>query len=349
MIKTLFIHFLVLLSLVGGPAKHVAAQAPIDTEGENVLVHCDRNFYIAGQVMWFKIYVTGQQSYQLQPLSKTAYAELTDPEGKPLLQAKIELLNGLGAGSFLLPEAASSGNYELRVYTNRMKNLPSTVFKKSIVLVNTSQTFDTTAFVFIEKDSVNDLQPGVSPARDLNPYKADRRPYIPFPIKISTDHQSYEPRSIVNLEVQPVNKEEGFSANISVAVYKANILTAPGGAFARGSSGATYTQPIMQEGQEFLPEMNGFVIVARVSDLAGKPVPGIPLNLALSGKLAVVRWGESDEKGFVYFNFKNVYGPQQILLSASPEYAGKVQIEVLKSFARPQKNIQLPGASSPGW
>ena len=343
--KTFFLYFFGLLSLVCSPLKPASAQTPIDTEGENVLVHCDRNFYISGQVMWFKIYVTGPHSYQLQSLSKTAYAELTGPDGNAVLQAKIELLNGLGAGSFLLPANAKSGNYEFRVYTNRMKNLPSTVFTKSISLVNTLRTFDSTAFVFIEKDSEKRIQSGNIPTTISNSKKTDSRPNIPFPIKIITDKESYGPRSIVNLAVQPENKEDVFSANISVAVYKANVLTAPEGSLNNGHAGTTYAQPVMQDGQAFLPEMNGFVIVARVRDLSGKPVSNVPLNLSLSGKLAVVRWGESDEKGFVYFNFKNVYGSQQILVSTSPEYEGKVQIEVLKSFTRPQKTEPLPRAT----
>lgn len=345
MIKTFIIYFAGVLSFFVCLSKPLAAQAPIALEEENVLIHCDRNFYLSGETMWFKIYVTAQHSYQLQSLSKTAYVELTGPAGRSLLQAKIEVQNGLGSGSFLLPEEAASGNYELTAYTNRMKNLPSAVFKKSITLVNTFQTFDTTAFVFAEKDGVRDLQPRKTPDSSFHPGQTEARPYVPFPIKINPDQQSYGTRSMVKLEVLPVNKEEAFSANFSVAVYKENALNAPGGVLNKARNGTSYNQPLLQEEQVFLPELNGFVMVVSVRNLAGKPVSGVPVTLALSGKLALVRWGESDEKGFVYFNFKNVYGPQQILLRTSPQYAGKVQMEILKSFSRPQKTNPLPRAT----
>jgi hypothetical protein len=344
MMKLFFIYFLGFLSITVGFSNPAVSQALIDMEGENVLVHSDRNFYISGQTMWFKIYVTEKNSYKLQTLSKTAYVELIGPDGKAVSQAKIELHDGLGAGSFLLPDGAKSGNYELRAYTNRMKNNPSTVFKKAFILVNTQHNFDTTALVLIGKDSENDAKPASNSGNIFTSQKADNRPYILFPIKIETDKQNYEPRRIVNLEVQPANQEKDFSANISVAVYKANALTTPEKTLTRPNSGTFYTDSIIKDGQAFLPEMNGFVVVARVRDLAGKPVANVPLNLSLAGKLAQLRWGESDEKGLVYVNFKNVYGPQQIFVNTSHNYEGKVQIDLLKSFPQPQKTEPLPKA-----
>lgn len=343
--KLFFIYFLGFLSITAGLPNPAVSQSVIDMEGENVLVHCDRNFYISGQTMWFKIYVTEKNSYKLQSLSKTAYAELIGPDGKAVLQAKIELHDGVGAGSFILPNAAKSGNYELRAYTNRMKNHPSTVFKKAITLINTQHNFDTASLVFTGKDSEKDLQPAANSGKILTSQKTDNRPYILFPIKIGTDKQSYGPRSIVNLEIQPANQEKDFTANVSVSVYKANALTAPEKTLTVPNSGTYSAESSIQDGQAFLPEMNGFVVIARVRDLAGKPVANVPLNLSLAGKLAQFRWGESDEKGLVYVNFKNVYGPQQILVRVSHEYVGKVQIDLLKSFPQPQKTEPLPKAA----
>ena len=56
---------------------------------ERILLHSDKNFYISGEMIWFKIYVVEADSYRLQSLSKNAYAELIDQNGKPILQAII--------------------------------------------------------------------------------------------------------------------------------------------------------------------------------------------------------------------------------------------------------------------
>src|SRR5690606_10221225 len=159
-----------------------------------------------------KIYVTRQHTYQLQQVSKTAYAELSNPDGKPVLQAKIEVENGLGTGSFLLPADAKSGNYELRVYTNRMKNQPSLVYKKLITLVNTLQTFDTPAFEFIDREAEGLPPMGTLSSTLSNPKKTDSRPLIPFSIKITSDKKTYGRRDVVNLEVHSGNNQDSFSS-----------------------------------------------------------------------------------------------------------------------------------------
>ena len=338
MIKTILLYFFGLLSLTGIFSGTASAQSSIDKTGEKVLVHCDKSFYISGQVMWFKIYVTGKQTNQLQAFSKTAYAELTGPDGRPALQGKIELQNGLGAGSFLLPDDAKSGKYELRVYTNLMVQVPSSIFRKPIIFINTLQTFDTTSSFLSVPASEMVLQTENTFPPAFKEYKA----LVPSPINIVTDKKSYSKRDEVNLVIQTENKQEIISANVSVAVYRETPLTIPEVPVTSLNSGYMEAEPLTQEGQIFLPEVNGFVVVARVKDANGEPVSRVPVTLFLAGKLATARWGESDGEGFVYFNFKNVYGPQQILIKPSAGYGDNIQIEILNSFSRFQEKGSLP-------
>ena len=104
---------------------------------EKMFVHTDKNFYVAGEILWFKMYCVEAASNKLSDLSKIAYVELLDSTNKPILQAKIALRNGLGDGSFYLPLSAPSGNYKLRSYTNWMKNGSAVdFFQKQITLIN---------------------------------------------------------------------------------------------------------------------------------------------------------------------------------------------------------------------
>ena len=345
MIKAFFTYFLLLLSHVASSDIYTDGKISLGIEEENVIAYCDNNFYICGQIIWFKIYVTEPHSYKLQSLSRTGYAELTGPDGMTVLQAKIELQNGMGAGSFLIPENAKSGNYEFRAYTNRMKMNPSSIFKKSITIANTLQTFDTTAFLFHKTDSLTTTQEIKAPITFNHPGKPHVSSSGEFPLNIRTDKKIFQPRSMVNLEVQSANQEEDITANFSVAVYKLNELTAPDGFLMNSRTISSSPQEFLQDGQVFLPEMDGFVIVAGVKDVAGNPVSKVPLIVSLTGKLADVRYGISDEKGFAYFNFKHVYGPQQILIKTAPDYVNPIRIEILKSFIRPQKTVPLPGAN----
>ncbi|WP_224999998.1 hypothetical protein [Cesiribacter sp. SM1] len=105
---------------------------------EKVFVHTDREDYLAGETMWFKLYVVDGSRHQPLDLSKLAYVEVLDKENKPVLQAKTALENGSGSGSFYLPLSLKSGSYKLRAYTNWMKNFgPEFYFEKPVSLINT--------------------------------------------------------------------------------------------------------------------------------------------------------------------------------------------------------------------
>ena len=105
---------------------------------EKIYLHTDKNFYVAGDIMWFKIYCVDASFHKPVNFSKVAYVEVMDRTGKSLLQAKIALDSTGGAGSFYLPVTLASDNYTLRAYTNWMKNEgPSSFFQKIITVVNT--------------------------------------------------------------------------------------------------------------------------------------------------------------------------------------------------------------------
>lgn len=112
---------------------------------EKIYVHTDQDYYLAGQILWFKAYVENAADNQPLSVSKIVYVEVLNHQRAPVLQAKIPIKNGSGNGSFQLPFTLASGNYELRAYTNWMKNdSPDFYFKKFFTVINTTTVLDTT-------------------------------------------------------------------------------------------------------------------------------------------------------------------------------------------------------------
>jgi hypothetical protein len=104
---------------------------------EKIYVHTDKNFYLTGEILWFKLYNVDAASNKPVDISKVAYVEVLDANNNPVLQAKIALAGGAGNGSFYIPVTLKNGNYKLRAYTNWMKNFgPDVFFEKVITLVN---------------------------------------------------------------------------------------------------------------------------------------------------------------------------------------------------------------------
>ncbi|MEO6230176.1 MAG: hypothetical protein ABJB11_06300 [Ferruginibacter sp.] len=107
---------------------------------EKMFVHTDKDFYLAGEICWFKIYTVDAFFHQPLDLSTVAYAELLDKNNQPVIQAKISLKSGGGDGSVYIPFTLNSGYYKLRAYSKWMKNFgPDYYFEKAIRIINTQQ------------------------------------------------------------------------------------------------------------------------------------------------------------------------------------------------------------------
>ena len=111
---------------------------------EEMYVHTDREEYLAGENMWFNLYLIDRSTFKPSLSSSIAYFELLNAVNRPILQKRILLNKGFGPGQIIIPDTLSSGIYSIRVYTSWMKNfLPYNCFIKDITIYN---TFNTKAF-----------------------------------------------------------------------------------------------------------------------------------------------------------------------------------------------------------
>jgi hypothetical protein len=115
---------------------------------EKVFLHTDKTVYTAGEILWFKAYITNATGNNFSSLSSICYVEVFTTDKKPLLQAKIDIDSGRGNGSFVIPSFIRTGNYLIRAYTNWMKNFdPSFYYEQPLTIINVSkkaQAADTT-------------------------------------------------------------------------------------------------------------------------------------------------------------------------------------------------------------
>lgn len=141
-VRNCILFILSVLATLSGTAQEKMIRQVYDQSGPNLLyekmfVHTDKTVYLAGELMWFKIYQVDGYVHEPLDVSKISYIEIISADRKPVLQGKIAMVAGTGTGSFLIPPSLSSGNYVLRAYTNWMKNFPSSeYFEKEITIIN---------------------------------------------------------------------------------------------------------------------------------------------------------------------------------------------------------------------
>jgi len=104
---------------------------------EEVYVSTDRQEYIAGEDMWFSVWLSDRQSGKPYGESRLTYVEILNPENRPVVQKRISLEAGYGPGQIVLPDTLTSGTYTLIAYTNWMKNfMPENCFAMKFAVQN---------------------------------------------------------------------------------------------------------------------------------------------------------------------------------------------------------------------
>lgn len=105
---------------------------------ERLFVHTDKTFYVAGEPIWMKFYLTDALLHKPSALSKLVYVEIIDKSNNSVLRSKFQIESGFGDGSLVLSDNFLSGNYTLRAYTQWMRNEgPDAFFEQGITVVNT--------------------------------------------------------------------------------------------------------------------------------------------------------------------------------------------------------------------
>jgi hypothetical protein len=105
---------------------------------EKIYIHMDRPYYLAGEMVWFKIYYVDGSFHRPLNISKVVYVELVDGEGTVHQQSKISInTNGNGSGSFKLSTDLKTGDCRVIAYTNWMKNFSEKYFfSQKVSIVN---------------------------------------------------------------------------------------------------------------------------------------------------------------------------------------------------------------------
>lgn len=115
-----------------------AAQKTIQWFFEKTYLHTDRDYYSSGEDIWFSAYLVNGKSASLTATSNNLYVELISPAAEIIDRKVIRLNGGLGNGDFKLKDSIPAGWYQLRAYTNWMRNFDDLfVFQKKIY-VNSS-------------------------------------------------------------------------------------------------------------------------------------------------------------------------------------------------------------------
>ncbi|WP_175288776.1 TonB-dependent receptor plug domain-containing protein [Flagellimonas eckloniae] len=94
---------------------------------EKIYTHTDRPFYFPGETIWFKSYLVDENN-QPSSITDIIRAELVSPKGSVVKTKNLAVVHGYVYGDFEIQENWVGGIYNLKVYTNYMRNFDENLF-----------------------------------------------------------------------------------------------------------------------------------------------------------------------------------------------------------------------------
>ena len=104
---------------------------------EELYIATDRDIYISGEQVYFKVYCFDRLTHKPSDLSKVAYASLLDHSANPVSQVKAWLNGSSGSGELSIPDTLKTGNYYISCSTHWMRNFSPDLFAcRKISVIN---------------------------------------------------------------------------------------------------------------------------------------------------------------------------------------------------------------------
>ena len=182
---------------------------------ESVTVHTDRDFYIAGETLYFRLDLLSADNSEVSGIGYLILRNLNDQ----VIENTSSRINGnCGYGSLYLPDTLSTGVYQLVGFTNWMRNFGEEHYTtKEIVVVN---RFDEEKRV--SGIAPGDLLPGETPGykeASLNNYRNyyNQQHFTDPYITIRPSKSVYGTREKVTIKLIPSNYSGSF-ASLAVSV-----------------------------------------------------------------------------------------------------------------------------------
>ena len=310
---------------------------------EEIFVRTDRDIYISGEEVWFKVYTVNGLTHAPCDISKVVYLEMLDKNNFPLKQIKIKSDHNSGSSSFILPDNLSSGNYIIRAYTSWMKNFsPDQFFYKTISVINPFESIDHLKLPpdIKNSDSAISITDGLSQSiiterdgKQIIGKSSKNECNKQINNKITLDKSEYASREKIKLEISATDMQGNpVETDLSVSVAKSITVNSTGlSSFHCFNQGNDIVN--RAAGSENLAELEGNLLTGFLRLKAtDEPLKKTDLSMSFVGKTARCQFGKTDESGEFHFIMKESGLNEIVIQPLSPDITG-YYIELNQPFS----------------
>lgn len=307
----------------------------VSVKPERVYLHTDRNIYIAGENLFYTMYLKDNPDQ----MSRYAYLIIRDQNNSIATEVRLEINDQISYGNIFLSDTLKSGIYQILCYTNLMRNAEDTYFKKEIVIAN---RFDEN-LSFLTGE-VRKTEPDASrqfPAEN----QSTRENLVIHP-----DKEEFNSREKILFSIEKMNMPDDSITNLSVSVSEIipGIPDEPSiSEYFTDRKGNSLSQESGRKLCRFMPEFSSAVLQGRVIPVIQLgPSKNYTLFLSTPDTLANLQFTSTDSLGSFTFFLNSYYeGKDLIIRTKEPE---KATIELDDKISSNQPFISSNAYNIPG-
>jgi len=284
---------------------------------EVAYMQTDRTTYIAGESIYYKLYVLDSETKKCSDISKVGYVLLQGAGSGSTLKVRVRIESGMASGSILLPDTLASGAYQLVAFTSAMRNSGDrNFFYQDIVIAN---RYDKE----LKFKIVNSIAP------DSNFMKTRS-----IESAIKTDKKVYGLREkvVVNLE------NMASQANVAVSVYEVPPLSPSVKTIVETMNALSVTPENTQKLIYHSPENKAKLLNGRVLDVVtNKVVSDAVVLLSCNDTVPNLQYAATNSNGKFQLLLNDYYEGKELFLTIRDVPVGQQwKIETEDEFAQNQ-------------
>jgi hypothetical protein len=268
---------------------------------EIIYLHTDREIYIAGDNLFFKVYLYDEDQKKLSLRSKIAYIIVSNSKNRKIIQSRIILSEGMGYSSLQLPDTLETGLYQIIAFTNWMRNFgESAFFCKQLMIANKFDANLTTSSPDFKKE-------------EESSQKSEQNKCL----TISAGRGIYSQREKVTLLLSLTAETQ---ANVSISVaedtqekYNNKTLTQTLSTINGNNTQPVTSKPAYKKVCEYLIEDKGYIISGFVHDTASPA--GITVVLSTPDSIPNLLYSITNTTGRFFFQLNDFYYNKELYIN----------------------------------
>ncbi len=295
------------ISLLFGLLLFVPAYSAAPLPPESIYLHLDKSFYVTGEIVWYKLYLSN--TLKEQPI--TIRATVANPEGKIIGDDFLKSAGQRGVdGYFKIPFDATTGQYLLQFTVVNKETGETTALSKAIIPI------------------YNDLQPLPQQVKESASEIASSASDISSELKvnITVPKSTFKPRSKVAASIKVTDASGNpVAGNLSITVLDKELL--------QEGMVTTSTMPAINLFEEKI------YVKGQVHDLQGQPLNKDIIG-AFSGDDQSIYYARADETGNFSLRLTEFQGEKPIQFIGDTKKVELIEVQLQESL--PYKATTAP-------